>query len=99
MSSFSELINGDKPVLVDFHATWCGPCKAMEPALLQVAKEIHEKVTVLKVDIDKNPDAARSYQVQGVPTLVLFKKGEIVWRKSGAMDANTIKSFLQPFIN
>ena len=77
---FSDKINEDKPVLVDFFAEWCGPCKTLAPILQQVKLELGEKVTIIKVDVDKNPQAALAYQVRGVPTLVLFRKGEIKWR-------------------
>lgn len=94
MSKFSELINGDTPVLVDFSAEWCGPCKMMAPILKDVAARVGEKVKIIKVDIDKNPQAARAYNVQAVPTMILFKKGEIKWRQSGVMQANQLSQLL-----
>lgn len=95
MSSFSELIKGDKPVLVDFFATWCGPCRMMSPILEDVTKKVGPKAHVLKVDVDKNPQAAAHYGVQGVPTLILFKKGKIIWRQSGVVPANQLVNIIQ----
>ena len=90
--TFNEMIQSNKPVLVDFHATWCGPCKMMSPILKEVKDNVGDAVSVIKVDVDKNPQAAAMYQVQGVPTLILFKNGEPVWRQSGVVPkANLIK--------
>lgn len=85
MSKFNDIINGSQPVLVDFHATWCGPCKTMAPILEQVKREMGGKARIIKVDIDKNPEAAHKYGVRGVPTFILFKKGKQLWRQSGAI--------------
>jgi len=85
--SFSEIINGDQPVLVDFYATWCGPCKMMQPILTETAGKVGTKAKIIKIDIDKNPMAASRFQVKSVPTLVLFQKGKVVWRKSGVVPA------------
>ena len=98
MGNFIELINGDTPVLADFYATWCGPCKTMSPILKEAKSALEEKVTVVKIDVDKNQVASNRFKIKGVPTLILFIKGEIVWRKSGVIPTdqfvNDIKSFL-----
>ncbi|MEO6639027.1 MAG: thioredoxin [Ginsengibacter sp.] len=96
MESFNKIINDDKPVLVDFHAEWCGPCKMMAPELQRFAQNNKETVRVIKVDIDKNQPTANYYQIQGVPTLILFKKGKILWRQSGAMNAQQISQAVTP---
>lgn len=95
MASFQELINGQTPVLVDFYAEWCGPCQMMAPVLQQLAGKMGERVKILKVDVDKNPQAAQAYQVQGVPTFLLFKDGKVVWRQSGAMPSQTLQGVIE----
>ncbi|MBC7485841.1 MAG: thioredoxin [Cytophagaceae bacterium] len=93
-TSFDSLIKGTQLVLVDFYATWCGPCKAMGPILEQVASAVKDKAKIIKIDVDKNPAAASAYQVQGVPTLVLFKEGKILWRQSGVVQANELERLI-----
>lgn len=85
MSKFSELINQDQLVLVDFYAEWCGPCKMMTPILKEVKDVLKERVSIIKIDVDKNQSIASKYQVRGVPTMLLFKKGKQVWRQSGIL--------------
>ena len=94
MSSFQDLIDAEKPVLVDFSAEWCGPCKMMAPILKEVKGMVGDAVTIIKVDVDKNPQAAANYNIQGVPTLLLFKAGEIKWRQSGVVGAKQLQQVL-----
>ncbi|MGI9546970.1 MAG: thioredoxin [Flavobacteriaceae bacterium] len=89
-SSFKRIISGNVPVLIDFYADWCAPCKALAPVLEQVKRDLGEQVKIIKVDVDKNSSLANKYQVRGVPTMILFKHGQLVWRQSGVMDKETI---------
>ncbi|MBR9914695.1 MAG: thioredoxin [Algicola sp.] len=89
-SNFSNIINGEQPVLIDFFAEWCGPCKMMSPILKEVKANLGDRVTILKVDVDKNQSLAAKYQVRGVPTFILFHKGAIKWRASGMIQKNDL---------
>ena len=92
--TFQEITNSDKPVLVDFFAEWCGPCKMMAPILEDLKKRVGENASIIKIDVDKNPQVATLYQVRGVPTLMLFKNGKTLWRKSGVVTANELESLI-----
>ncbi|CAM4066290.1 thioredoxin [Flavobacterium antarcticum] len=90
MSKFNELINSDTPVLVDFFATWCGPCQMLMPVLKEVKDNMGERVKILKIDVDKNKELAAQFQVRGVPTMVLFQNGKQIWRQSGVLTKDEI---------
>jgi len=92
--SFSELINGDLPVLIDFSATWCGPCQAMNPILKEVAKAIKGKAKIIKIDVDKNPSLAADMGVRGVPTFMLYQNGEKKWLQAGMQSANALENII-----
>ena len=90
MAAFKDIIDSDTPVLVDFFAEWCGPCKMMPPILKEVKSTLGDQVKVLKIDVDKNKKVVSNYQIQGVPTLILFKGGKVIWRKSGVIPATEL---------
>ena len=98
METFGDLIKNKQPVLVDFHATWCGPCKMMAPELQRFAQNNTGKLRVVKIDIDKNQQTAQQFNIQGVPTLILFKEGKVLWRQSGAMNAQQISAAVNPHL-
>lgn len=96
--TFESHINGSKPVVVDFFATWCGPCKLMVPVLEQLKGKVGDQVTVLKMDIDRNPAYANKYNIQAVPTVMIFKDGKITWRKSGVANVNELMQHLRIYL-
>ena len=98
-TKFSDLINSEKPTLVDFFAEWCGPCKTIKPILEDLKSKVGDSSSIIKIDVDKNPQVASAYQIQGVPTLILFKKGEVVWRQSGVVMANKLEQIIKQHLN
>jgi len=95
MSKFSDLINGDQAVLVDMSAEWCGPCKMMAPILKDLKEKIGDKIKILKVDVDRNPELAQKLQVRGVPTLILFQNGKVLWRQSGVVQTSQLQQIIE----
>lgn len=95
--TFEELIASEKPILIDFFATWCGPCKALAPTLQQLAQEEGDKIRIVKIDVDQNPKLAAKYRVSGVPTLIVFKKSELKWRQSGVLSLLQLKNVVEQF--
>lgn len=98
MADFKQLINKNEPVLIDFFATWCGPCKMMPPILDEVKERLGSKVSILKIDIDKNQQLARNLSIRGVPTLALYKQGKMVWRESGVRQADELERVINQYL-
>ncbi|HIY49272.1 MAG TPA: thioredoxin [Candidatus Barnesiella excrementavium] len=98
MGKFQDIIAGDTPVLVDFFAEWCGPCKMMKPVLEDLKRKLGDKIVILKIDIDKNEPMAVAYRIQSVPTMMLWKNGQIVWRQSGAMPLHELEQTLSSYL-
>jgi len=98
MGQFQSIIDADTPVLVDFSAEWCGPCKMMAPVLKEVKASLSDSIRILKVDVDKNPAVAAGYQIQGVPTLILFKHGKVMWRQSGVVPAAQLTGIIRQYL-
>ena len=97
MNNFNNLINSEKPVLVDFFAEWCGPCKTMAPILKDVKTQLQDNATIIKIDVDKNPEVASIYQIRSVPTLIMFKKGQAVWKQSGVVPTQELVKLFNQF--
>ena len=93
--TFTDIINGNKPVLVDFHAEWCGPCKMMKPVLEELRQLMGDEIRIIKIDVDRNNQLASSLNISGVPTLMLFKKGQTLWRQSGVMSARQLQGIIR----
>lgn len=98
-SNFKDIINSDTPVLVDFHAEWCGPCKTLAPILKSVKDELGNAIKIVKIDVDKNQPLASQFQVRGVPTMILFKNGKQLWRQSGVLQKNDLISIINQHKN
>lgn len=98
MAGFKDIVASDKPVLIDFYADWCGPCKTLAPIIKQVKSQLGDRAKVVKIDIDKNQALSSSLQIQGVPTLMIYKDGEMKWRQSGVVPAQAILQQLEPYL-
>ena len=97
MENYNTIINGEQLTLVDFYATWCGPCKMMHPVLTQLKDELGDSIRIIKIDVDKNESLSMNYRIQSVPTLMLFRKGEVLWRQSGALSLNDLKTLISQY--
>lgn len=98
MEKFNDVINGNQLTLVDFYATWCGPCKMMHPVLEQLKADLGDSIRIIKLDVDKSGDIAEAYRIQSVPTLMLFREGETLWRQSGAMRLADLKATISNYL-
>ncbi len=98
MSSFKDIINSDKPVLIDFSAEWCQPCRMMPPILKEVKNNLGDKIRILKIDVDKNPAIAQKYQIRSVPTLMIFKNGQVLFNQPGVVPANQLTEVVKQFV-
>jgi thioredoxin 1 len=92
--NFDSIIRDNRPVIVDFHAVWCGPCKVQSPILSEIASEFGDRIRVIKIDVDHNPELANRYRIQGVPTVILFKNGNLIWRQSGVVGKSLLKEIV-----
>ena len=97
MENFSNIVNSDQLTLVDLFATWCGPCKMMHPVLEQLKEELGDKIRIIKLDVEKNESLSDLYRIQSVPTLMLFKKGDVIWRQSGTTSPGALKAVIEKF--
>lgn len=98
MANFNDIINSPKPVVVDFSAEWCGPCKMMAPILKEVASKVGEKARIIKIDVDRNQEVARKYQIVSVPTIMIFKNGQTLYRQSGVIQGTQLQQLVEKFI-
>lgn len=99
MNTFTETISQEKLTLVDFSAEWCGPCKMLKPILTELKTKIGDNASILKVDVDKNPQVSQAYNIRAVPTLILFRKGEVLWRQSGVVPINKLEEIITKNLN